>query len=372
MRQEMRYKMRKEAHDILNKGTVIPAIPLALDARRKFNEKRQRALIKYYLSAGAGGVAVAVHTTQFEIRLPEINLFQEVVKVVIDEVEQFEKKNNKTVIKIVGVCGKSGQASAEARFARETGADAVLLSPGGIDVKDLSEDEMIERTKIVAGIMPVMGFYLQPAVGGRIFSADYWKRLSDIDGVAAIKCAPFNRYQTIELVRGVAMSERRGEIALYTGNDDNILADLITRYEVDVDINGRREKIEKSFVGGLLGHWAVWTKAVVDLFEKIQAYKTYTHKTGGLDLDLSELLTLNIKITDANAAFFDAANNYAGCIAGIHEVLKRQGLLEGIWCLNPDETLSPGQSAEIDRVYSEYPELNDDDFVKANLDEWLK
>jgi dihydrodipicolinate synthase/N-acetylneuraminate lyase len=349
--------MRNEARNILNNGTVIPAIPLALDENRKFDEKRQRTLIKYYLHAGAGGIAVAVHTTQFAIRLPEINLFKTVVKTVLDEIEQFEKANNKTILKIVGVCGKVEQAIAEAKFAAEINADAVLLSPSGLG--DLTEDEMIERTKIIAGIMPVFGFYLQPLAGGRIFSAVYWKRLSDIDGVVAIKCAPFNRYQTIELVRGVALSERRGEIALYTGNDDNILLDLITKYEINV--NGKI--IEKRFVGGLLGHWAVWTKTVVDLFEKIQQYKN-------IDIP-AELLTLAVKITDANAAFFDAANNYAGCIPGVHEILRRQGILKGSWCLNPNETLSPGQSEEIGRVYADYPELNDDEFIRAHLDEWI-
>jgi len=350
--------MRTEAKNIINKGAVIPAIPLALDGQRKFNEKRQRTLIRYYLNAGAEGIAVAVHSTQFEIRLPEVNLFHTVVKTVLDEVEIFEKKNNKVIVKIVGVCGKKEQAVTEARFACEIGADAALLSPGGLT--DLSEEEMLERTKIIAGIIPVIGFYLQPAVGGRIFSADYWKRLSDIDGVVAIKCAPFNRYQTLELVRGVALSERRDEIALYTGNDDNILLDLITKYEVQV--NGRI--VEKRFVGGLLGHWAVWTKSTVDMFEKLREYQD------GRDIP-AELLTLNAKITDANAAFFDAANNYAGCIPGIHEVLRRQGILEGIWCINPNETLSPGQAEEIDRVYAEYPELNDDRFVKSNLNNWL-
>ena len=350
--------MRNEARDILNKGAVIPAVPLALDEHRNFNEKRQRALIKYYLNAGAKGIAVAVHTTQFEIRLPEINLFHTVVKTVLDEAELFEKKNKQAIVKIVGVCGGKEQAVSEAEFARGAGADAVLLSPGGL--ADLSEDEMLERTKAVAAIIPVIGFYLQPAVGGRIFSADYWRRLADIDNVAAIKCAPFNRYQTLELVRGVALSERCGEVALYTGNDDNILLDLITKYEINV--NGR--KIEKRFVGGLLGHWAVWTKTAADIFEKVRSY------ADGRDIP-AELLTLNAKITDANAAFFDAANNYAGCIAGIHEVLRRQGLLEGIWCLDPKETLSPGQAEEIDRVYAEYPELNDDDFVKSNLSGWL-
>ena len=351
-------RMRTEARNIINNGAVIPAIPLALDENRKFDEKRQRALIKYYLHAGAGGIAVAVHTTQFEIRNPEINLFKTVVKTVIDEIELFEKKYNKVIVKIVGVCGKIEQAVSEANFAKEINADAVLLSPGGLS--DLTEDEIIERTKIIAEIMPVFGFYLQPLAGGRIFSAEYWKRLSDINGVVAIKCAPFNRYQTIELVRGVALSERRDEIALYTGNDDNILLDLITKYNINV--NGKI--IEKRFVGGLLGHWAVWTKTTVEIFEKLREYRD------GRDIP-AELLSLAIKITDANAAFFDAANKYAGCIPGVHEVLRRQGILKGIWCLNPTETLSPGQSEEIDRVYADYPELNDDAFVKSHLNDWL-
>ena len=351
-------KMRGKAKDILNNGTVIPAIPLALDQNGKFDENRQRTLVRYYLNAGAGGVAVGVHTTQFAIRDPGVDLFHAVVETVLDEIGRFENKNGKTVVKIAGVCGKTGQALAEARFAAGAGADAVLLSPGGL--ADLSEDEMIGRTAAVADIMPVIGFYLQPAAGGRIFSAGYWKRLSDIEGVAAIKCAPFDRYRTTELVRGVAHSGRCGEIALYTGNDDNILADLLTRYEFDVN----SEKVEKRFVGGLLGHWAVWTKTAVDIFEKVREYKAAEHIP-------AELLTLGAKITDANAAFFDAANGYAGCIPGIHEVLRRQGLFESVRCLNPDETLSSGQYEEIDRVYGEYPELNDDDFVKSNLDKWL-
>ena len=350
-------KMRSEAGKILDEGAVIPAIPLALDENRKFDEQRQRTLVRYYLNAGAGGIAAAVHTTQFEIRLPEVNLFHAVVKTVIDEIETFEKQNGKAVVKIIGACGKTGQALAEARYAAELGADAVLLSPGGLG--DLSEDEMIERTKAVAAIIPVIGFYLQPAVGGRRFLAGYWKRLADIEGVAAIKCAPFDRYRTIELVRGVALSDRRDEIALYTGNDDNILVDLLTKYEIKV--NG--EIIEKRFAGGLLGHWAVWTKSVADLFEKIRAYKN----SGDIP---AELLTLAVKITDANAAIFDAANDYAGCIPGVHEVLRRQGIFGGIWCIDPGQTLSPGQAAEIDRVYADYPELNDDDFVRAHLREW--
>ena len=352
--------MRSEAKKILYGGAVIPAIPLALDERRKFDEPRQRALIRYYLDAGAGGVAVAVHTTQFAIRRPEINLYHTVVETVLDEIGRYESKTGKTIIKVVGVCGGVAQAVSEARFAAGAGAgaDIALLSPGGLG--ELGEDAMIERTKTIAGIMPVFGFYLQPLAGGRIFSADYWKRLSDIDGVAAIKCAPFNRYQTIELVRGILSSERRDEIALYTGNDDNILIDLLTKYEAN--ING--EIKSKRFSGGLLGHWAVWTKSVVDLFDEIRVYKN------GRDIP-AELLTRAVKITDANAAFFDAANNYAGCIPGVHEVLRRQGIFEGVWTLDENETLSPGQAEEIDRVYADYPELSDDGFVKAHLQEWL-
>ena len=350
--------MRNKAAHILNDGALIPAIPLALDKNRKFDEKRQRTLVRYYLCAGAGGIAVAVHTTQFEIRLPEVNLFFDVVKSVLSEVEAFEKQNNKVIVKIVGVCGKNEQAEREARLAKELGADAVLLSPGGLC--DLTEDDLIERTKIIAEIMPVIGFYLQPAAGGRLLSESYWKNLSDIDGVVAIKCAPFNRYQTIDLVSGVAMSQRCEKIALYTGNDDNIVLDLLTKYEVDV--NGK--KIEKRFVGGLLGHWAVWTKTAADIFEKIKVHRE--------DANIPAwLFVLAAKITDANAAFFDAKNNFAGCIPGVHEVLRRQGLLEGIWCIDPKETLSVGQSEEIDRVYLAYPELNDDEFVKNHLDEWL-
>ena len=337
-------KMRDEAKKILDSGAMIPAVPLALDENRKFDEKRQRMLVRYYLDAGVGGIAVAVHTTQFAIRRTDVNLFCDVVKTVLDEIEQFERENGKTIIKIVGVCGKSEQAIQEARFAAEIKADAALLSPGGLD--DLSEDQMIERTKAIAEIMPVIGFYLQVLAGGRIFTVDYWKRMADIEGVAAIKCAPFDRCRTIELVRGVAMSKRCGEVALYTGNDDSIVVDLLTKYEIT--INGKT--IEKRFVGGLLGHWAAWTKTAAVIFERIKKCR----ESGDIP---SELLTLAAKITDANSAFFDSANAYAGCIAGVHEVLRRQGLLGGIWCIDPSETLSPGQAEEIDRVYAAYPEL---------------
>ena len=342
----------------LHEGTVIPANPLALDANRNFDEKRQRAITRYYLDAGAGGVAVGVHTTQFEIRDPKYNLLERVLTVAKEEADKFEARTGKTVVTVAGACGKTEQAVAEAALAKRLGYDAVLLSPGGLGA--LSEDEMIERTKAVAAIIPVIGFYLQPAVGGRAFSYSYWERLCAIDGVVAIKAAPFNRYLTLDVVRAAALSERSGEIALYTGNDDNIVIDLISNYKFEQD----GKIYEKSFVGGLLGHWSVWTKKAVEVFERCKAVR-------GMDAIPADMLVLANEVTDTNAAFFDTANNFKGCIAGLHEVLRRQGLFEGIWCLNPEETMSKGQLEEIERVYRIYPHLNDDTFIKENLNRWF-
>jgi dihydrodipicolinate synthase/N-acetylneuraminate lyase len=348
---------QEKALQILHEGTVIPAIPLVLDKNRRFNAKGQRRLIRYYMNAGVGGLAVAVHTTQFEIRDPQHQLLRPVLEITADEITSYERATGKTLVRIAGVCGDSRQACEEAILAKELGFDAVLLSPGGLN--HWSEEDMLQRTREVAAIMPVIGFYLQNSVGGRRFSFDYWKRLSDIPNVVAIKSAPFNRYFTLDLVRGCAFSERRDEIALYTGNDDNIVVDLLTRYEFDV--NGT--KVSKRFVGGLLGHWSVWTKRVMELYHRLRECQES-------DTIPSDLLTLAAEITDCNGAFFDVANNFTGCIAGIHEVLHRQGLLEGIWCLNPEETLSPGQLEEINRVYRMYPFLNDDAFIAEHLEEW--
>lgn len=347
-------KRQEKALAILHKGTIIPAIPLALDKDRHFNPDGQRRLVRYYLEAGVGGIAVAVHTTQFEIRDPKYHMLQPVLETVAEEITAFEAATNRTLVRVAGVCGETTQACEEARLARKLGYDAVLLSPGGLS--HYTEADMLARTRQVADILPVIGFCLQRAVGGRRFSFDYWKELSDIPGVAAIKSAPFDRYQTLDLVRGCAASARRDEVALYTGNDDNIVIDLLTPYEFEID----GQKIVKHFVGGLLGHWSVWTKKASELFESLRPYQ---HQ----DMIPAKLLTLASQITDANGALFDAANNFAGCIAGIHEVLHRQGLMDGIWCLNPDEALSPGQMQEIDRVYRMYPELNDDDFVRELL-----
>lgn len=342
----------------LHEGTVIPANPLALDENRKFDEKRQRAVCRYYLDSGVGGLAVAVHTTQFEIRDPEYNLLELVLRVAKDEAAKYEEATGKVIVMVAGACGPKEQAVKEALLAKSLGYDAVLLSPGGLN--HLSEEELIERTRAVAEVMPVIGFYLQTAVGGRHFTYDYWTKIAEIPGVVAIKAAPFNRYYTYDVVRAVAMSSRRDEITLYTGNDDNIVLDLITTYRFEID----GKTYEKGFIGGLLGHWSVWTKKAVELFEKCKAVREMSEIP-------AEILTLAAEVTDTNAVFFDTANDFKGCIAGLHEVLRRQGIFKGTWCLNPDEKMSQGQAEEIDRIYKAYPHLNDDEFIKANLDRWL-
>lgn len=343
---------------LLKKGAVIPALPLALNKNRKLDEKRQRALLRYYLDAGAGGVAVAVHTTQFAIRYPGINLFERILKIAREEFDVFTDQHNAPVVRIAGATGKTGQAVKEAELALENGYHAVLLSLAAF--AEAPNEELISHCKTIAGIIPLVGFYLQPAVGGRILDADFWREFSQIENVIAIKVAPFNRYQTLDVVRGVVESGRSEEIALYTGNDDNILIDLLTEFVIPTG----NKIIKKRIVGGLLGHWAVWTKSAVRLLERV--------KRGDFEGNLPEALTLAAQITDCNAAFFDTANHFAGCIAGIHEVLRRQGLLEGNWTLDPGEGLSPGQLAEINRVYVAYPHLNDDDFVAGNLNKWLR
>lgn len=341
----------------LNTGVVIPALPLALNSKRKLDERRQRALIRYYLDAGAGGIAVAVHTTQFAIRLPGIDLYTPLLKIAGEEFDRFTAESKKPVIRIAGVIGKTRQALKEAQLAAKQGYHAVLLSLAAFS--DSQNHIIIRHCKAVAEIIPVMGFYLQPSVGGRKLDIGFWREFAQIQNVIAIKIAPFNRYQTLDVVRGVLESGRAEDIALYTGNDDNILVDLLTEYKIPVGAKFKSKRI----VGGLLGHWAVWTHSAVRLLNAVQ--------NGEFDNDVQRSLILANQITDCNAAFFDAANNYKGCIAGVHEVLRRQGLLEGLWTLDRNEKLSPGQKEEIDRVYTAYPELNDDAFVAENLGRWL-
>jgi dihydrodipicolinate synthase/N-acetylneuraminate lyase len=341
----------------LNTGVVIPALPLALNNKRKLDERRQRALIRYYLDAGAGGIAVGVHTTQFAIRLPEFNLYSPLLEIAREEFDRFTAESKKPVIRIAGVIGKTRQALKETQQAAKYGFHAVLLSLAAFTG---SKNHIILRhCQAVAEIMPVIGFYLQPAVGGRKLDIGFWREFAQLQNVIAIKIAPFNRYQTLDVVRGVVESGRADDIALYTGNDDNILVDLLTEYKIPVGAKTKNKRI----VGGLLGHWAVWTHSAVRLLNAVH--------NGEYDNDVKQALILANQITDCNAAFFDAANNYKGCIAGLHEVLRRQGLFEGVWTLDRKERLSPGQKKEIDRVYNAYPELNDDAFIAQNLERWL-
>jgi hypothetical protein len=340
--------------ELLLKGTVIPAHPLALDTNRKLDEKYQRALTRYYIDSGAGGIAVGVHTTQFEIRLPKYNLFEEVLRIASEEVERAKLK--RPFIKVAGITGSTDQAVREAKVARSFKYDLGLLSNGGLAA--YSEEQLIERVARVSEIIPVFGFYLQPAVGGRILSFDFWKKFAANENVHAIKVAAFNRYQTLDVVRAVCQSDRVDEIALYTGNDDNIVADLLTPYRFEH--NGK--VVVKKFVGGLLGHWAFWTKRAVELLDHLKVLDPKA---------IGTMLARGIEITDSNAAVFDPANEYHGCISGINEVLRRQGLLKTNLCLEEKEHLSPGQSEEIDRIHKAYPHLHDDSFVKEHLPAWL-
>jgi hypothetical protein len=348
-------KLRSE----LLSGLVIPAHPLALTSQRKMDERRQRALTRYYLAAGAGGLAVGVHSTQFEIHDPALGLLAPVLRLAVEEVGRVRGEKGRRPVMVAGLVGRTEQALKEAAVARDLGYDCGMLSLGAM--KSAAEDELITHCRAVAEAIPLFGFYLQPAVGGRKLSYAFWRRFADIPSVVAVKIAPFNRYQTLDVIRAVEESGRAGEIALYTGNDDNIVIDLITEYRFSSA--GRRHSLR--IAGGLLGQWAMWTQKAVELLAEIRESSSTGSVAGGL-------LTLAAQLTDANGAIFDAAHAFAGCLPGIHESLRRQGLLEGIWCLNPHETLSPGQMEEIDRIWNAYPDLRDDDFVREHLDVWLR
>jgi hypothetical protein len=342
----------------IKKGMAIPAHPLALTADRRLDERRQRALSRYYVAAGSGGLAIGVHTTQFAIRQPKIGLFEPVLRLAAEEMDRADAGRAIPLVRIGGVCGETAQAVAEAALLRDLKYHAGLLSLGAVAAWD--DERLLDHCSEVAKVIPVVGFYLQPAVGGRLLSYSFWRRFAEIENVIAIKIAPFNRYQTLDVVRAVAESGR--DIALYTGNDDNIVLDLITPFS----FNASGKQQSRRIAGGLLGHWSVWTKRAVELLDEC-----HTVVADNRPIPTS-ILEKSIHVTDSNAAFFDAANKFAGCIAGLHEVLRRQGLLEGIWCLDPHEGLGPGQREEIDRVYCAYPELNDDDFVCEYRDSWLK
>ncbi|HWO88184.1 MAG TPA: dihydrodipicolinate synthase family protein [Gemmatimonadales bacterium] len=339
----------------LRQGLVIPAHPLALTARRRLDERRQRALTRYYLAAGAGGLAVGVHTTQFAIR--RHGMLDPVLELAAATAREAGREARPVLI--AGICGRTRQAVAEAELAARHGYHAGLLSLGAM--RNAGTGELIEHARAVAEAIPLFGFYLQPAAGGRVLEPDFWRRLVLIENLVAIKIAPFDRYRTLEVVRAVAESGRAADVALYTGNDDSIVTDLLTAWRIGNARAGRTVRI----VGGLLGQWAVWTRRAVQVHARCRRVRSKTAIPAAL-------LRLAAQITDANAAVFDAANNFAGCIPGIHEVLRGQGLLAGNWCLDPNETLSPGQRAAIARVRKSYPWLTDDRFVERHRDEWLK
>jgi dihydrodipicolinate synthase/N-acetylneuraminate lyase len=334
---------------LLRRGTVIPAHPLALDERRRLDERRQRALARYYLDAGSGGLAVGVHATQFAIR--EAGLYEKVLSVGIEEARSWVAR---PVVMIAGLAGKTAQAKQEAGIARALGYHCGMLALGAL--KGASTDELVGHCAAVAAEIPLVGFYLQTAVGGIALPVRFWQRFAAIENVVAIKIAPFNRYATLDVIKGVVAARAEERVALYTGNDDHIVLDLA----VPFDVRRGEETVRVRIRGGLLGHWSVWTKTAVEVFERI--------RNGKID---DELLGLDARITDCNSAFFDVAHNFAGCIPGCHEVLRRQGLLAGTWCLDPQEQLSPGQLEDIERVYREHADLSDDAFVRANLERWL-
>ena len=339
--------------ETLRRGTVIPAHPLALNADRRLDQRRQRALTRYYLDAGADGIAIGVHTTQFAIR--DIGLYQPVLELAMRTAGDWAQT---PPIMIAGLAGRTVQAVSEAQTARGLGYHAGLLSLAAMD--GASEDELIAHAQTIAREISLIGFYLQPAVGGIVLPVSFWRRFAAIENVVAIKIAPFNRYRTLDVIRGVVEAGAQDRITLYTGNDDHIVLDLLTPFTIFANGSTHTVRIK----GGLLGHWSVWVRTAVELLGRI-------HAAVDSRVIPDELLALDSQVTDCNAAIFDVANNFHGVIAGCHEILRRQGLIEGIWCLNPEETLGPGQMAEIDRVYAAYPQLNDDSFVRANLERWL-
>lgn len=346
----------KSLGDHLYTGHVIPAHPLALTAERKLDERYQRALTRYYVASGTGGIAVGVHTTQFAIREPQHSLYRPVLELASETADAALQAAPRPFVKVAGLIGSTAQAVAEAEMALSLGYHCGLLSLGAW--READDTALLAHCRTVAETIPLFGFYLQPAVGGRVLSYRFWREFAEIENVVAIKIAPFNRYQTLDVIRAVADSGRY--ISLYTGNDDNIVVDLLTRFPFQRAGGSGNTKI----VGGLLGQWAVWTHRAVRMLGTLQEERD-SYKLS------REMLPLAVQLTDANSALFDAANGFAGCIAGIHEILRRQGLLRGIWCLDPHETLSPGQSEEIDRILALYPHLTDDAFVATHRDKWL-
>jgi dihydrodipicolinate synthase/N-acetylneuraminate lyase len=346
--------------DLIRLGTVIPATPLALNSRRQFDERRQRALMRYYIDAGVGGVAVGMHFTQFEIRTPGVDLFEPILRVCADEIDRYSAKVGRPIVKVAGFSGLTASAVRQAETAQKLGYHCGIASMAAF--RGMMEQEMIHHMRELAKVMPMFGFYLLTGVGGIKLPYSFWRELVEIENIVGIKIAPFDRYGTVDVVRALADSGRENEVTLYTGNDDSIIYDFITPFRFGPPDSARTVRIR----GGLLGQWACWTQRAVELYERLRKIA----ESGGAITP--ELMTLSAQITDANAALFDPAHNYAGSIPGVHEILRRQGLLEGNWTLKRDEVLSPGQLEEIDRVCAAYPHLTDDAFVRKNLERWLK
>jgi hypothetical protein len=346
--------------DTIRRGTVIPAAPLALNSRRQFDERRQRALMRYYIDAGVGGIAVGMHFTQFEIRSPGVDLFEPVLRVCADEIDSYSKKTGRQIAKVAGFSGQTATALKQAETARGLGYQFGIASMAAF--RGAMEQEMVHHMRELAKVMPMFGFYLLTGVGGIKLPYTFWRDVVEIENLVGIKIAPFDRYGTIDVARALADAGRENDVTLYTGNDDSILYDFITPFRFGPKGDSRTVRIR----GGLLGQWACWTKRAVELHEQLLKIAESGEPI------TPELLTLSAQITDANAALFDPAHNYAGSIPGVNEILRRQGLLEGVWTLKRDEVLSPGQAEEIDRVCQAYPHLTDDDFVRENLGRWLK
>jgi len=334
-------------------GLVIPAHPLALTADRRLDPRRQTALTRYYLDAGAGGIAVGVHTTQFGIHDPLVGLYPPVLQLAATTAAEH---GDDRVLLVAGVTGRTPEAVGEAITARELGYHAVLVSLAGLD--DVSVEGLVDHMRAVAEVLPVIAFYLQPAVGGRPLPIEFWHAVAAVEQLVAVKIAPFDRYRTSQVIRAIVEAGRADDVALYTGNDDHIVLDLLTPYRF-----GNRPPVH--MVGGLLGQWAIWANRAVEIHAEC---RRIVRKGEPVPISLFQLAQ---QITDANSAIFDSAHGYAGALPGIHEVLRRQGLLEGTWCLDEREVLSPGQKEEIDRVLEDYPELTDDEFVRENIGRWM-
>lgn len=345
-------------HAHLLAGQVIPAHPLALTPHRTLDERHQRALTRYYVDAGAGGMAVGVHTTGFRIHDADVGLYRPVLELAAQTADAWLARNPRPFVRVAGLVGSTDQAVREAAIARELGYHCGLLSLASW--RDAEDAAILAHCRRVADAMPLFGFYLQPAVGGRALSYRFWREFAEIPGVVAIKVAPFDRYATLDVIQAVAASGR-ADIALYTGNDDAIVSDLVTEFPVHV---GGAPSLA-TFAGGLLGQWAVWTRRAVELLDTVKQLRAQQR-----DIPRA-LLTMGAALTEANAAIFDAPNGFAGCLPGILDVLRRQGLVRGSWTLEPHERLSAGQSDAIEQVLRRHPSLTDDEWVAERRDDWL-